>query len=355
MTSALGRRTTATLQRAFVFAETQHQRRRLLCAAIGASAACIGPGASVQAQAAACGSQCAPQTDCPSTIVVPFPPGGSVDTVARPVAAAMGGDRGSPVIVENKAGAAGTFAAAHVANQASGRMLLFASTTVLIATTIPSKLPLHLAKDLLPVAMMCSQPLVLLASLKSNLSTFARWRDAVRQRQGMKHGSIGAGSLSHFAAEALLLSSGGTSAHVAYRGAASALYDLLAGEFDFGFFDPAAAVTEVRRDRVYALAVTGDRRCVLLPSVPTVGDVHGMPLDLVNWMGLFISIQARDGCAAAWVDSAFRALRDPRVQETLEQIGAVRDYLVGDAFSARMAADQARLRTIAQAAGIALD
>jgi len=210
----------------------------------------------------------------PVRIIVPFPPGGGVDLVARLVGNGITPQIGQQVIVENRSGAGGNIGAAAVAKAPpDGHTLLVAPTGVLaLAPVLFKDAGYSPSKDLVPVAVLVTLPQVLMVPASSPHKSFNELMAFARANPGkLTVGSSGKGSGQHLAVELLMKLGGLKFHHVPYRGSADVTRAVVAGETDMAFVDP-ASLALARSGKLRALAVTTEKRVSALPDTPTIGE-----------------------------------------------------------------------------------
>ena len=262
---------------------TQHphasQRRRLVAALLSALAA-----PAVRAQS---------YPSRPLRIVVPFPPGGSTDLLARRIGEALTKSLAQPVVVENRPGAGGTTGADFVAKApADGYTLLLGVTgSNAISVSLYPKLPYNPVSDFTPVTQVVSAPLVLVVNAASGIKSVRDYVSAARTKP-LTYASPGNGTSMHLTGEMFALAAGVTLTHVPYKGSAGALNDLLAGTADSMFGDFLVVLPQIRAGKVLALGVSSSQRHPLLPDVPTIAEagagLGSLPtLEAASWQGLF--------------------------------------------------------------------
>ncbi|WP_459618228.1 Bug family tripartite tricarboxylate transporter substrate binding protein [Bordetella sp. 2513F-2] len=241
----------------------------------------ISPGLPVLAQKASF-------PDRPVTMVVPYPAGGSLDTVGRPLTSAFEKATGQPLILENVGGAGGLIGAAKVVkSQPDGTTLLLASNgQVTIAPLIYKDMAYDPMKDLVPIVHLVDQTAVMYASAKSPYRNFADVVSAAQDGNGLEFASTGTGSISHLAMELLARKLGSNFVHIPYRGAAPALQDLAGGQVPllFTFVGSAKPLTE--SGMVRPLAVAAPQRLPALPDVPTFAELGYPGVEASVWIGL---------------------------------------------------------------------
>ena len=222
-------------------------------------------------------------------IVVPYPPGGAVDQVTRRIAQKLTEQTGQSFFVENKAGATGTIGAQQVARSAGdGYTLMANDTTYSILPQVFKKLPWDYTQDLVPVAGFNFAPTAVVVAAGSPFRTLG---DLVAYSQAnpgkLNYGTGGAGTMPHFATEALQGSSGLKATHVPFKGAGEATLALLGGTIDFQIASTPGVMGQVRGGKVRLLAVSGDQRLQALPEVPTFAQAGVPGYKVVNFTGLW--------------------------------------------------------------------
>lgn len=294
--------------------------------------------------------------DKPVRLVVPFPPGGVTDVVARMMAQRLAADLGQPVIVENKAGAAGVIGSEFVAKApADGHTLLFTTPNHTINAAFRATMPYDTEKDLLPVSVAGQVPMLLVSHPSAPFTTFQGFIDYARKNPGkLNASSAGNGTLPHITMELLLLKAGIQVTNVPYRGAAPALADLVAGQVQLKFDTYATAGPFVADRRLNALAITSLARTRLLPDVPTVAET--MPgFEGYLWMG----IVAPAGTPKAAIDrlaaAAKRAVQSPELRARFDKEGIDPVGNTPAEFRAQVAREIAQWRDLAKATKITVD
>ena len=212
-------------------------------------------------------------------IVVPFPPGGGADTLARIMSPHLAKSWGQPVVVENKPGASGHIGAEMVAQSpADGYTLLMASTAALDEKNV---------KGFAPVTLVSASAYVIVANPKVKAGTVKDLIAEAKAAPGkLSFGSSGTGAASHLAGELFAAMAGIQLLHVPYKGTGQAVTDLLAGQIDLMFAPAQTAMPHVQAGRLKALAVTSGKRAATLPSLPTAAE-SGLPgYEALGWFGL---------------------------------------------------------------------
>ncbi|WP_198971614.1 tripartite tricarboxylate transporter substrate-binding protein [Xylophilus sp. ASV27] len=274
-------------------------------------------------QAPAALAQAAPFPQHPVTLVVPFPPGGPSDALARGVAQQMGKRLGQSVIVENVAGAGGTIGLAKVAKAApDGYTLGFGTIGTHVANVaLYRKLPYDPVADFLPVGLAGSAPLLLLARADlpaRNLPEFLAWLASNRGKAS--YGSAGVGSISHYGCVLLLSAVKQNVTHVPYRGVAPAMNDLMGGQTDFMCDQTTTALPQLAGSKIKALAVLSSARLPQLPGVATAAEA-GYPLDVRAWNAVFAP-RGTPAPVMARLESALAdATADPALRQQMQGVG----------------------------------
>ncbi len=261
----------------------------------------------------------------PVHVVVPFAPGGAVDTVARIVGQQLAGQLGSPVVVENKPGADANIGAAYVAKAApDGYTLLLGANGLATNVTLFKNLPFDTLRDFAPVARVGYAPLVLVVPAAS---PYRSLRDLIeagkKDAKKLTYGSAGTGGSGHLASELLKAKAGFEALHVPYKGGAPALTDLVGERLSFMLINPLEAVPHVKAGRLRALAVSSDKRLGLLAGVPTFAEA-GLPgYEASVWWGFVAPAGTPRDIVRRLSDETLSALQDPGVRAKLEALGAV--------------------------------
>jgi tripartite-type tricarboxylate transporter receptor subunit TctC len=259
----------------------------------------------------------------PIRLLLPFPPGGAVDIVARLVAGKMADDLGRPIVIENKAGAGGIIATDATAKAApDGYTLLLTTPNHTINAALNPKLPYNTEKDLVPVSIVAEVPELLVSHPSAPFDSFTGFVAYAKQHPGkLNYASAGNGTLPHITMELLLRRLGLDVRHIPYRGAAPAMTDLLAGQVQLKMDTYATASAHVAAGKLRALAYASRARSALMPNVPTVAEL-GLPgYEGILWIGMM----APAGTPKAVVDklaaAAMRAVRKPDVADRLRRDG----------------------------------
>jgi tripartite-type tricarboxylate transporter receptor subunit TctC len=293
--------------------------------------------------------------DRPVTMIVPFPPGGVADTVARPMAEAMSRDLKQSVVIENKAGAGGAIGMAHAAKaKPDGYTVLMAlsSYTVLPeADKVLGRTPQYQLADLKPVARVTADPTVLAVRAESPWKTYAEFIAAARAAPGkITFGSSGNYGTMHMPMAMLALSQGVQMTHVPYTGAGPAIVGLLGGQVDALSTGPASIVQHVKAGKVRVLAHWGEGRLASLPDVPSLKEL-GVPVEYAQWSGIFVPAGTPEPVVARLREAAKAAANDERVKQVLGTAGSPILYLDAPEFQRYVDADAAKMSDVVKKVG----
>lgn len=263
--------------------------------------------------------------DRPVRLIVPFPPGGPVDTAARVLAQAMGPLLGQQMVVENRSGAGGVVGIDAVAKAPPDGLTLALGSTgaVAVNVTLVPNLPYDPRRDLMPVGMVIGVPSMLVVRPGLEVKSLAELLAMVRARPGrLTFASTGPGGTPHLAAELLKLKAGLDITHVAYRGAAPAITALLSNEVDMAFLDLPVLLPHVREGKFRALGLAAAARAPVLPEVPTMAEGGLAGLEVENWYALIAPARVPADRVAVLSRALRAALADPPTAERYLASGA---------------------------------
>ena len=289
------------------------------------------------------------------TMVVPFPPGGVADTVARPVADAMSRELKQPVVIENKPGAGGGIGMAQVAKAKPDGytiMMSLASLTVLPeADKILGREPMYQINQLKPIARFTADPTVFAVRAEAPWKTLADFvADAKKNPGKFTYGSSGNYGTMHVPMEMFAGATGVKLVHVPYTGAGPAIVGLLGGQVDALATGPASIVQHVKGGKVRVLAHWGDVRLVALPDVPSLKEL-GTNVEYAQWSGLFVPASTPDAVIAKLRDAARVAANDPKVKEVLLTAGSPVQYLDMPEFQTYVDTDATKMSDVVKRIG----
>jgi tripartite-type tricarboxylate transporter receptor subunit TctC len=289
------------------------------------------------------------------TMVVPFPPGGLADAVARPVAEAMSRELKQPVVVENKPGAGGGIGMAAVAkSKPDGYTILMSlsSYTVLPeADKLFGRAPMYQLDQLKPVARFTADPTVFAVRADAPWKTLQDFVNDARANPGkFTYGSSGNYGTMHVPMEMFAGAAGVKMVHVPYTGAGPAIVGLLGGQVDALSTGPATVVQQVKAGKVRVLAHWGDVRLVALPDVPSMKE-SGTNVEYAQWSGLFAPAGTPEAVQQRLRDAARAAANDPRVKDVLLTAGSPVQYLDAPEFQRYVDADAAKMADVVKRIG----
>jgi tripartite-type tricarboxylate transporter receptor subunit TctC len=261
----------------------------------------------------------------PTRFVVPFPPGGATDVVARVLAERLQDAFGQPVVVENRTGAGGNIGVENVVRSpADGTTILMGTTgTLTVNPHLYANLGFDPLRDLAPISMAFTTDHVLIVNPQVAAQNAQEFLALVRARPGaLSYGSAGSGSSTHTVPELFKLAARVEITHVPYRGSAPALNDLVAGNVQVMLDQIPSAIGQIQGGRVRALAVTGARRSPLLPDVPTMAEI-GLPDAQATSWGAVMAPAGTPAPVVARFNAAIReALAQQPVKDRLAAAGA---------------------------------
>lgn len=291
----------------------------------------------------------------PIRLIVPFPPGGLIDNMARLVGPRLAQELGQPVVIDNKPGAGGNLGAAEAARaQNDGYTLLMASPPLTISPALYASLP-YKPEQIAPVGLLGRVPNVLVVNPKSGINSVAELVARAKREPGkMNYASNGNGTSLHLSAELFKSTAGVFITHIPYRGAAAAVTGLISGEVDMMFENLPSVLGQIQGGAVKALAVTTTRRSKILPAVPTLVE-QGMPaFDVSAWYGVAAPAGTPPAVIAAVEQALQKILREPEVARVMESRGADVGFLAAAPMGTFMATDAAKWKRVADFAKITL-
>lgn len=299
-----------------------------------------------------------PYPNKPIKLVVPYPPGGTADVIARLVGAKMGDALGQPVVVENKSGAGGNIGTDAVAKApADGyTALLGTNANLAINPALYRKIPFDVQKDFVPVLALGSSPNVLVVNPSVQASTVKELVALAKSRSTpLLFASGGNGSTGHLAMEMFQDAAGIKVRHVPYRGGPAAVTDLIGGQVEAIFFPAAALLQHVRSGRLKAISVASPVRSSVMPEVPTIAE-SGVPgVDASGWYGLFVPAGTSPTVIAKLHAAAAKGLSADDVRRQFAAQGIEPMTEAGDAFANLVKADLVRWAAVVKQSGATID
>jgi len=261
--------------------------------------------------------------DRPIRLVLPYAPGGVVDTVGRVIAQGLTEKLGQSVVAENRSGAGGVVGADYVAKSpADGYVQLLIDPALIINPSLQQQVPYDVFRDFRPISIVTSSPLVLVVSPSVPAQTIAEFIALVRANKGRySYASAGVGTTPHLAGEMFSLRAGGDATHVPYRGIAAGFADMMTGQVQFSFSSIAGARGLVADGKLKALATTGARRSAAFPDLPTMQEagMDGFVVDL--WLALLAPAATPDPIITRMNAAVTEVLREPATVASLARVG----------------------------------
>ena len=281
--------------------------------------------------------------DKPITMIVPFPPGGVADTVARPVAEALGRELKTTVVVENRVGAGGALgmgvAARSVADGYTVLMTLSSISILPEADALLGRKPAYTLAQFKPIARFTADPTVLVVRADAPWKTLAEFvADVKRKPAAYNYGSSGNYGTMHVPMEMLKAQAGFRMTHIPYTGAGPAVLALLGGQVDAVASGPASVVQQIKAGKLRALAHWGEKPLQALPDVPSLKQA-GYGATFAQWSALFVPAATPDEVVQKLRAAAAKAAKDPQVTSTINRAGSPLEYLDAPEFQSYWDAD----------------
>ncbi|GAO69910.1 tripartite tricarboxylate transporter substrate binding protein [Comamonas sp. E6] len=296
--------------------------------------------------------------DRPVNIIVPFPAGGSTDTVARAVALSMAEQLGKPFVVENRPGATGTIGAGAVKRAAAdGYTLLVASLGPFVVTPhMVKNVPYDASKDFDYITIPVQAPNVLVASTTQKARSVSEVIAALKANPGkISFASSGNGSSDHLSAELFWQQTGTEAVHVPYKGGAPAITDLLGGQVDFSFQNVNAVLPHLRSGKLRAIAVTGSQRSPVLPDVPTLAESGVKGAEVYSWQGMAAPRGLPADVKSRLAKAAIVAVQQPDIRKRFVEQGLEIVGNTPEEFTRFQAQENERWKTLIQTRKITAD
>ena len=259
----------------------------------------------------------------PIRFVMAYPPGGSSDALARPIANEMTKGLGQPVLLEYKPGGGSTIGADFTAKSPpDGYTIVLLLTAHAVNATLMPKLPYDTMRDFTPITLAAVAPLVVEVNAQSPIRTLRELIDAARSNKGkINYASAGPGNTSHLAVELFKMTVGVDMTHVPYKGSGPAITAILGREVDLMFDAIGSSLPQIQAGRFRALAVTTATRSPVLPGVPTVQEAGVPGFDVSVWYGVFAAAGTPQPIVQKLNAEFIRAMNVPEVKERVEALG----------------------------------
>jgi len=293
----------------------------------------------------------------PVKMIVPFPPGGGTDTVARPLAAKLSTILGQQVVIDNRGGAGGTIGAAVVAKSpADGYTILLYSVHGAVAAAAYKNLSYDLERDLVPVTTAAIFPDVLVAANRVPAKTLPELIAFAKANPGkINCGSAGNGTSRHLSCEMFASAAGFKATHVPYKGTGPATAALVAGEIDYIFEALGSAAGQIRGGTVRPIVVTSAKRSPSFPDIPTAME-SGMPgFEVTSWYGIWVPVGTPKPIIDKLRAAVVKAFEDPDLKETWFKLGAEPGGSTPEAFKDLISRDIAKWGKVVRESNITIE
>jgi tripartite-type tricarboxylate transporter receptor subunit TctC len=261
----------------------------------------------------------------PVTFIVPYPPGGGTDVIARIVQEPLARQLGQPIVIENRGGAGGSLGTAVAARaHPDGHTMLFTLSSHTINPAIYTNLPFDTERDFRPVSLVASLPQLFAVHPAAPYKSFGDLVQFMKANPGkLDYASVGIGSPSHIAGELLKMRLQSYMVHIPYRGGGPAVAATMAGDVPLLVVSIPAAMAQVRAGRLRPLAVSTLKRTAVLPDVPTVAEVTGLKdYEVDSWYAVFAPAKAPDEAVARMNKAIATVVADPAIKSKLLEQGA---------------------------------
>ncbi|NYT37446.1 tripartite tricarboxylate transporter substrate binding protein [Allopusillimonas soli] len=290
--------------------------------------------------------------DQPIRLLIPYPPGGSADALARPLTPILEKELGQSVVVDYRPGGGGVIATSELARaKPDGHTILMVLAAHAINPSLRSSLPYDTEKDFAGVSLLATLPLIVAAPKSTPADDIPSLIKYAKAHPGeLTFASAGPGNTSHLAGELFKVSTGTDLLHVPYKGSGPAVIALLGGEVSLMFDSISTSLPQVRAGKLKALAVTGKERSGLLPDLPTVGEtVDGF--EVSGWYGILAPAGTPPEAIQKLNKAFVAAVKNPKARAQLENIGYSIDGSTPEAFDAHIKREIKRWADIIESSG----
>jgi tripartite-type tricarboxylate transporter receptor subunit TctC len=287
-------------------------------------------------------------------LIVPFPPGGGTDAIARVVAIKLSQLWGYEMVIENKGGGATSIGTDAVAKaDPDGYTVLLQSMPLTVNKFLFGTLPFDPVADLAPVSLICDYPNVMAVPMSSPARTVQEFIDLAKASPGkMTYASSGYGTSVHLSGELFRRMAHVDMRHIPYRGAGPAFNDLIPGRVDVMFNNMGAVLPLVRGGKLRALGVTSLKRSASLPDVPTISEAGVPGFDVTAWYGFFVPAKTPPNIVEKLHADTVKALADPVIRDRLDQLGVGVIGSSPEELRVYLAAEMSKWSVIIKEAGI---
>ena len=289
----------------------------------------------------------------PMRMIVPFPPGGGTDILARAISAKLNEAWGVPVVVDNRGGANGTIGAAAAAKSpADAHTVLVVPGGYAVNPSIYKNLPYDSLKDLAPVTQLAASPLILVLHPSVPPKSVKELVAFLKSNPDLNYGSSGNGSPPHIATELFKLLTGTKMTHIPYKGAGPAAVDVIAGQIPVYFMNALQAAPYIKSNRLRALGVTSDKRFAAFPNIPTLAEAGVPGYSFTNWYGMLVTGGSPRTSITKLHGEVARILNLPEIRERLASEGAEVVASTPEQFTAFLKTEMAKAAKIVAASGM---
>jgi tripartite-type tricarboxylate transporter receptor subunit TctC len=287
-------------------------------------------------------------------LIVPFPPGGGTDAIARVVAVKLSAIWGQEMVIENKGGGATSIGTDTVAKaEPDGYTVLLQSVPLAVNKFLFASLPFDPVADLAPVSLLCDYPNVMAVPMSSPAHTVQQFIDHAKANPGaVTYASSGYGTSVHLSGELFRRMAGVELRHIPYRGAGPAFNDLIPGRVDVMFNNSGAVMPFIKGGKLRALGVTTLQRSRELPDVPTISEAGVPGFDVTGWYAFFVPAKTPPEVIAKFHADTIAALADPVIRQRLDQLGVGVVGSTPDELRVRLKAEMDKWGAIIKEAGI---
>ena len=294
----------------------------------------------------------------PIRMIVPFPPAGGTDIMARLVTNKLTEQHKWNFVIENKPGAGGTIGITEAVKAApSGyEMVMGQKDNLVIGPWLYKNLPWDLTRDLVPVAHVAYTPVLIATSVDSKFKTLKDVVDAARKAPGaINYGSPGYGTSIHLAAELFAKAAGIEIMHVAYKGSSPALLDAISGNVELLVSSVPSAIGQIKGGKLRPLAVTSAKRISLLPDVPAVAEFGYKDFDVTTWYGLLAPVGTPANVVTLFNTEVNKLLANPEMQAAIKAQGAEPQAMSSEQFGKLIKTEYVQWKDIVAASGAKIE
>ncbi|HAP25529.1 MAG TPA: ABC transporter substrate-binding protein [Achromobacter sp.] len=309
------------------------------------------------AACAAAAASAARYPDHPIRLIVPTSPGSTADVVARVVAENLGKTLAQPMIVENLAGAAGIPGTRQlVSAKPDGYTLGIVSSNHAINPSLYKSLPYDTVKDITPISVIGTTPLVVVVAENSPYKTMDDLLKAARAQPGkINYGSSGTGSVLHLAGELLKSKAGVDMMHIPYKGGNALITDVMSGQIQVAFLATPSVLAQVQAGKLRALAVSTPDRLAILPNVPTLDEAGVKGYSYDAWISLIGPAGLPADVVQKLQTATHKTMQEPAVLKTLSPQGFVSQGTTAEQAAQTLAAEITKSQTLVKAAGVTIE